>query len=187
VLARVEYMAQALACDVVFIDHVTAMVAGMDRNGSEREAIDKTMKDLRSVVERTGVHIDIVSQLNRLDGKSAEEGGQISLKNLRGSGSLGSVSNSVIAIERDQQAEDPEDRRIIKVRSLKGRFTGNTGVAGYLKYNPFTRRLEEAEWTEPIGDKHDPGQSFQPEPEVLDGILPDEAEVPGRAAVAHGV
>jgi twinkle protein len=177
IMQRIEYMASALACDVILVDHVTAVVAGMDRSGSEREDIDKIMKNLRSIVERTGIHLDIVSQLNRLEGKAAEEGGQISLKNLRGSGSLATVPNSVIAIERNQQAECPEERRTIRVRSLKGRFTGETGVAGLLRFNPETRRLDEAEWHEPQGDND--GQAFQPEDADFDGIL-DEGE-PQRA------
>lgn len=189
VLQRIEYMAAALECDVIFVDHITAVVAGMDRNGSERECIDEIMKQLRSVVERTGVHLDVVSQLNRLDGKAAEEGGQISLKNLRGSGSLGSVPNSVIAIERNQQSEDPEERRIVRVRSLKGRFIGETGIAGYLKFNTETRRLDEAEWTEPQGDEDD-GSTFEPEDERaepdLTGLLDEgeEADEPRAAEAA---
>ena len=170
VLQRVEYMAAGLCCDVIFIDHVTAVVAGMDKNGSERESIDQIMRTIRSITERTGCHVDIVTQLNRLDGKAAEEGGQISLKNLRGSGSLGSVPNSVMAIERDQQADDPEERRIVKVRSLKGRFTGETGIAGLLKFNPQTRRLVEAEWVSPTDRQGDDNVGSSLEPDDLDAI-----------------
>ena len=175
VLQRVEYMAASLECDIVIIDHVTALVAGLARNGSERESIDEIMRQLRSIVERTGVHIDIVSQLNRLDGKAAEEGAQISLKNLRGSGSLGSVPNNVIAIERNQQAEDPEERNIVKVRILKGRFIGDTGVVGHLKFNKQTRRLDEAEWTKPGSEQEieDVGSTL-----TADEILPEEGDSP---------
>lgn len=172
VLQRVEYMAAGLGCEVVIIDHVTAVVAGMDRNGSERECIDEVLKTMRSIVERTGVHLDVVTQLNRLDGKAAEDGGQISLKNLRGSGSLATVPNTVLAIERDQQAEEPEERRTVRVRVLKGRFTGVTGIAGQLCFNNSTRRLEGVDLTSPysIGDNDDDG--FRPElTDELDGIL----------------
>ena len=179
VLQRVEYLAAGLGCDVIFVDHITAVVAGMEKNGSERESIDQIMKTLRSITERTGCHIDVVTQLNRLDGKAAEEGGQISLKNLRGSGSLGSVPNSVLAIERDQQAEDPEERRIVKVRSLKGRFTGETGVAGLLKFNPQTRRLVEAEWVSPADNQGDDNVGSTLEPDDLDAI--GEAVTGGRS------
>jgi twinkle protein len=174
ILARVEYMASSLECDVIIIDHLTAFIAGLtERFGNERESIDHIMRRLRSIVERTGVHLDVVSQLNRLQGKSAEEGGQISLNNLRGSGSLGSVPNNVLAIERNQQSEDPAEREIIKVRSLKGRFLGGTGIAGYLKFNLVTRRLEEVDWKERLHD--DEGQSFEPELEAGD-VLPDEQQ-----------
>ncbi len=186
VLQRVEYMASALECDVIIVDHVTALVAGLARNGSERESIDEIMRQLRSIVERTGVHIDLVSQLNRLDGKAAEEGAQISLKNLRGSGSLGSVPNNVIAIERNQQAEDPEERNIVKVRILKGRFIGDTGVVGHLKFNKQTRRLDEAEWTEPGSEQELPDEAGSTL--NADEILPDEGDNPdilgGSVAVA---
>ncbi|MCK5643599.1 MAG: toprim domain-containing protein [Gammaproteobacteria bacterium] len=172
ILARVEYMAASLECDVVIIDHLTAFVAGMtERFGNERESIDHIMRRLRSIVERTGCHLDVVSQLNRLQGKSAEEGGQISLNNLRGSGSLGSVPNNVLAIERDQQSDDPSERDIIKVRSLKGRFLGGTGIAGYLKFNLVTRRLEEVDWKEKRDGES--GLTFEPNVEEAD-VLPNE-------------
>jgi len=169
ILQRVEYMAAGLGCDLIFVDHITAVVAGIDVAGNERQAIDTIMGTFRSITERTGCHIVIISQLNRLDGKAAEEGGQISLKNLRGSGSLGSVPNNVLAIERNQQAEDPDERRVIGVRSLKGRFTGDTGIAGRLSFNPQTRRLEETEWVAPTETEHEQFQSDE-----LDAILGDD-------------
>jgi twinkle protein len=177
IISRIEYMAAALDCDVIILDHITAVVAGLDHNGSEREGIDEVMKCLRSIVERTGVHLDVVTQLNRLEGKAAEEGGQVSLKNLRGSGSLGSVPNNVLAVERNQQADAPEERNIMKVRVLKGRFTGLTGVAGYLKFDHETRRLVQTEWNEQsegssFGDETNAETEVQPEQQPdLAGIL----------------
>ncbi len=185
VLQRVEYLAAGLECDVVVLDHVTAVVAGMDRNGSERECLDEIMRKLRSITERTGVHIDVVSQLNRLDGKAAEEGGQISMKNLRGSQSLGSVPNTVLAVERNMQADDPEERRTMKVRVLKGRFVGETGVVGLLRFNPNTRRLEEAEWAEPGVTDGDDNVGSTIEPEDIDAIL-DPTANPGSGGSAAG-
>ena len=171
-MARIEYMVVALQCEVIIIDHITAVIAGMDRTGSEREMIDSVMKQFRSLVERTGVHIDIVSQLNRLDGKAAEEGGRITINNLRGSGSLGSVPNSVIAIERNQQADDPRERNIIKVRTLKGRFVGKTGVASLLEFDPDTRRLVETDW------RPDESAGFEPEEEPAeDDAVPSVDEL----------
>lgn len=164
ILQRIEYMASALECDVIVLDHITALIVGMNHTATEREGIDEVMKNLRSIVERTGVHLDLVSQLNRvMNGKSAEEGGQINLRNLRGSGSLGSVPNNVIAVERHQQAEDPEERRIMRIRVLKGRFTGITGIAGFLRFDPNTRRLLQTEWSMEAGNTFEEERDERPE------------------------
>ena len=62
---RIEFMATALGCDVIILDHVTAAVAGLALGdgdmSSERLVIDQLMKQLRSLVERTGVHLDVIS------------------------------------------------------------------------------------------------------------------------------
>lgn len=142
-LARIEYMAVSLGVKVVVLDHVTAAVAGMmaDGDGSERLLIDKFMKDLRSLVERTGIHLDLVSQLRKSDGKGWEEGEQITLQALRGSGSLGSVPNTIIAMERNRQDPNPDVANTSIMRVLKNRFTGRSGIAAGLRYDSTTGRL----------------------------------------------
>jgi twinkle protein len=144
-LARVEYMAVSLGVKVVILDHVTAAVAGMlgDELNSERLLIDKFMKDLRALVERTGIHLDLVSQLRKSDGRGWEEGEQITLQALRGSGSLGTVPNSIIAMERNRQAADPNAANTSVMRVLKNRFTGRCGVAAALRYDQDTGRLTQ--------------------------------------------
>ena len=138
-----------LECDVVILDHVTAVVAATDYNGKgERRGIDELMGDLRSLVSRTGVHLDIVSQLKKIDGKPFEEGGRISSAHLRGSGSLASVPNVIIAIERNQQDPNPESKNTILIRVLKNRFYGFTGIAAALRWDASTMALTEVEWHE---------------------------------------
>ena len=140
IVSQVDYMASALDCDVVILDHITAAVAGMmageNTGRGEREAIDEAMHRLRSIVTKTGCHIDIISQLRKPStGKGYEEGARITLGDLRGSGALGSVPNTVIAMERDRQHEDPVTANTSVIRVLKNRFTGKTGVACHLYYN----------------------------------------------------
>lgn len=147
-LSRIEYMAVGLGCKVVILDHITAAVAGMlsnsDDGGSERLVIDEMMKSLRSIVERTGVHLDVISQLRKpSSGKGYEEGARITVQDLRGSGSLASVPNTVIALERDRQHQDKDTSNTTVVRILKNRFTGTSGVATALRYNYETGRLVE--------------------------------------------
>ena len=147
-LSRIEYMAVGLGCKVVVLDHITAAVAGMLSNsedgGSERLVIDDMMKQLRSIVERTGVHLDVISQLRKpSSGKGYEEGARITVQDLRGSGSLASVPNTVIALERDRQSADKDTANTTVVRILKNRFTGSSGVATALRYDYTTGRLNE--------------------------------------------
>lgn len=147
-LARIEYMAVGLGCKVVILDHITAAVAGLlsnsDDGGSERLVIDDMMKQLRSIVERTGVHLDVISQLRKpSSGKGYEEGARITVQDLRGSGSLASVPNTVIALERDRQSTDKMTANTTIVRVLKNRFTGQSGIATALNYNYETGRLME--------------------------------------------
>lgn len=144
-LSRLEYMAVALECDVIFLDHISVVVSHM-HGGNERKDIDSLMSDLRSLVERTGVHLCVITQLRKNDGKPYEEGGRITLHDLRGSGSLASVPNSVLALERNQQAGDPDVANTVIIRALKGRFNGKTGIATALMYNRTTGRFEETEY-----------------------------------------
>ena len=95
------------------------------------------MTKLRSLAEETGVGMLVVSHLKRVDGTPAEEGGAVSLSHLRGSQALPQLSDGVWALERNQQADDSE-KNLVRVRILKGRFTGETGIAGYLAYDKET-------------------------------------------------
>ena len=89
----------------------------------------------------------VISHLRRPDTsqKSHEEGGITSLAQLRGSHAISQLSDIVIGLERNQQDEDESMRNTIKVRVLKNRFSGDTGIAGYLEYSKKTDRLEAKE------------------------------------------
>ena len=150
--ARIEFMAVSLNVDVIVIDHITAAAAGLlstatdyDGGSSERLLIDNIMKELRALVSRTGVRIDVVSQLKKTN-KAYEEGDRITLQDLRGSGSLASVPNTVIALERDRQNPDSRVSNTTIVRVLKNRLTGKSGIATCLYYDHGTGRLKELDF-----------------------------------------
>ena len=146
---RLEFMAVSLGIEVIVLDHITAAATGMlgSMNDNERLLIDSLMKELRSLVSRTGVHIHIVSQLVK-NGKAFEEGERITMQDLRGSGSLASVPNTVIALERNRQDPDEIVKNTTTVRVLKNRLTGKCGIASALYYNHNCGRLEEVEYQE---------------------------------------
>lgn len=138
-LNRIRYMARAMECKYIFLDHLSIVVSSME-SGDERRMIDSTMTKLRSLVEETGIHLILVSHLRRPDGRSHEEGGVTSLAQLRGSHAIAQLSDAVIGCERDQQGED--NNRLL-MRVLKNRYAGITGIATTLEYDPTTGRLSE--------------------------------------------
>ena len=145
IYSRIEYMACGLECKVIFLDHLSILLSGLE--GDERRMIDVTMTKLRSLVERTGIALFLVSHLRRAsnDKHAHEEGGRVSLSSLRGSHSIAQISDSVIALERDQQAD--AERGATTVRVLKNRYSGETGVACTLNYDLNTCRFIEHETT----------------------------------------
>ena len=151
-VARMEFMAVSLEVDVIVLDHITAAAVGLmgnsgefDGANSERLVIDNIMKELRALVSRTGVRIDVVSQLKKTS-KAYEEGDRITLQDLRGSGSLSSVPNVVVALERDRQNPDPKMANTTTVRVLKNRLTGRAGIAACLYYDHNTGRTREIDF-----------------------------------------
>ncbi len=140
ILSKLRYMAVACQVRVIILDHISIIVSGLDEVAeSERKTIDKLMTRLRSLVEETQIAVLAVVHLKRPEkGKSWNEGREPSLTDLRGSGSLEQLSDVVVALERDQQGEDPNRARI---RVLKNRPVGLTGKAGAVVYDHETGRL----------------------------------------------
>ena len=146
ILDRVRHMAKALQCKWIFLDHLSILVSGQEDNGDERKSIDILMTKLRSLVEETGIGLLLVSHLRRPAGdKGHEDGREVSLSHLRGSASIAHLSDSVIALERNQQSEDEFESNTTTIRILKNRYTGDTGVSCYLHYNKETGRMVEVE------------------------------------------
>ncbi len=149
-LGRIRYMAKGLDCKWIILDHLSIVVSDQD-NGDERKAIDSIMTNLRKLVQETGIGLFLVSHLRRPSGSKAhEDGGKISLGELRGSAAIAQLSDIVIGLERDQQHADPETRNTTCVRVLKNRFVGLTGPACYLYYDKVSGRMIETSC--PTGD-----------------------------------
>ena len=142
VYSRIEYMACGLECRVIFLDHLSILLSGLD--GDERRMIDTTMTRLRSLVERTGIALFLVSHLRRTNSDTNhEEGARVTLGQLRGSAAIAQLSDTVIALERDQQTDS--ERSLTTVRILKNRYSGETGIACELEYDLNTCKFIEHE------------------------------------------
>lgn len=147
-LEKIRYLITSESCDIVIFDHVSIAISGLDESSmSERKAIDVLMTKLRALIEETGAGMVVVSHLRKGDTKTTpfEQGGTISLDDLRGSGTLKQIPDTIIALERNQQDEDADARNTIKLRVLKCRFTGDTGIAGYVRFNKKKNILEDVD------------------------------------------
>lgn len=142
-LQAIRYMTTAECVDFVVLDHISIAISGLDIE-NERKATDVLMTKLRSLVEETGVGLLVVSHLRRTDGTPAEEGGALSLAHLRGSHAISQLSDGVWGLERNQQ-EEGKKKNLIRIRVLKNRYSGDTGIAGYLAYDKETNRLKAVE------------------------------------------
>ena len=136
---RIRYLVRSCNVGWVVLDHLSIMVSGIE-GGDERRLIDNIMTTLRQLVEELNIGMFIVSHLKRpQQGKGHEDGKQVTLSDLRGSGSIAQLSDFVIGLERDQQSDGETS-----VRVLKARYKGSsTGLAGSLFYDTVTGRLRE--------------------------------------------
>ena len=143
ILSRIRFMAKALDCKWIVLDHLSILVSGQE-DTDERKSIDILMTKLRSLVEGTNIGLLLVSHLRRPSGdRGHEDGKEVSLSHLRGSASIAHLSDSVIALERNQQADDPVEANTTTLRILKNRYTGETGISSRLHYNKESGRMTE--------------------------------------------
>jgi twinkle protein len=146
IVDNVRYFARALNCKYIYLDHVSIVVSAQEAS-DERKAIDEIMTKLRMLVQETGITLFLVSHLKRPEGKGFEDGAQVSVSALRGSGSIAQLSDIVIGLERSSQHPDLTERNTTQVRVLKNRHSGQVGPAGRLlydlKYGRMCQRLDE--------------------------------------------
>lgn len=127
-------------CNFIMLDHISMVVSGQDASAQgERKDLDILMTKLAAFCEESGTSVLAIVHLKRPEnGKSFNEGTQISLSHLRGSAAIEQLSHNIVAIEGNQQGNSPNERIM---RLLKNREWGDLGVADTLNYNPDTGRL----------------------------------------------
>ena len=138
---KIRFMVQALDIKDIYLDHLTALVAQED---NEYKALNKLMEEMSSLCQELDCTIFYVSHLRKASGTPHEEGGRVTADQFKGSGAIVFWSNFLIGLERDQQAEDEEERNTTTLRVLKDRNTGlATGTTFKLRYDHKTGRWGE--------------------------------------------
>ena len=155
ILARIRYFAKAVKCKYIILDHISILVSSQEHNFDERRTIDECMTKLRTLVQELDICLITVSHLRRPSSGSHEEGLNTSLSDLRGSASIGQLSDIVIGLERNGQADDIIERHTTHVRVIKNRFSGLTGLCAKLYYDFEDGRMRERDLElDAEGDKH---------------------------------
>lgn len=142
--SKMRYMVHGLGCRRIVLDHITIVVSNADAREDERKVIDRLMTRLSSFVKQLPVGVFVVCHLKRPEkGKSFEEGSVPRLNDLRGSSLIEALSMQVIATVRNQMAAREKDRNKVDFYVLKNRFSGLTGSAGSVTYDPTRCAFEE--------------------------------------------
>ena len=143
IIQRIRYLVKAMDCKIIFLDHISILVSSMGSDGDERRSLDYIADSLKKITVELDVLLIMVSHTKRQSSTPLEEGGKFSLSDLRGTAGIGQLSNFVVGLERDGQADDREVRNTTTIRVVKNRPFGLTGIATYLYYDINTGRLTE--------------------------------------------
>ena len=139
--SRIRYMAHAEGCQHIYLDHLTALAAAED---DERRALERILSQLSPLALELDAVMHVVSHLATPEKGSHEEGAHVMIRHFKGSRAIGFWSHYMLGLERNQQAQDEQERMTTTVRLLKARYDGSkTGQCVYLRFDPETYTLSE--------------------------------------------
>lgn len=130
---KLNYLAKAEGCDVIIIDPIQAGV-----NSSDNGAIIEFMDTLLKFAKETDTCAIAISHMRK---PSEDNPHAVTEYQLMGSSSINQIAFNTILISRDKMNEDPAKKSATKLQLVKCRRTGNTGEAGWLKYDHNTTHM----------------------------------------------
>lgn len=142
-LDTIRFAVSARGCRRVYFDHITMAVSGLGGD-DERRALDYLSTRLEMMVKELDFSLIFVSHVNDL--------GQT-----RGSRNISKIADIRIDLARDLLSPDENTRREMKLKVAKNRYSGRTGPAGSLFFNPNTYTLSE--FDEGYSNDNSPGRN----------------------------
>jgi twinkle protein len=139
-VATVKHYVLAEQCSVVVLDHFSLLADGISLATDQRRAIDRCIKDLKTLCMDLNFTMLVVCHLSRSTGigKTHEEGGEPTLAELRGSHSLAQIPDHVIMLVRNPRSEDRIEANTTHCWLKKNRVKGELGEMCKLEYKPAT-------------------------------------------------
>lgn len=144
-VATVKHYVLNEQCKVVVLDHFSLLADGIALNVDQRRAIDKGIKDLKTLAMELNFTFIVVCHLSRNSGGLTphEEGGEPTLAELRGSQSLAQIPDYVWMLVRNPNHPDKDQANITKCWLKKNRVKGEVGHMASLQFSPRTCRFTE--------------------------------------------
>lgn len=142
-IEKIRYLSKARDCKVIILDHITMVAEGSDENTTAK--LNRLMSELKKIAVEEGLIILAACHLRKSANatKTHEEGGHVSLDDLKSSSSIKQLSDIVIGLERNSQDENPTKANTTILRVLKNRDFGVKGPAAAVVYDNETTRLIE--------------------------------------------
>ncbi len=108
VVQRIRYLRHNDGVRIFYIDHLTALAAEAD---DERVALEKMMASVGKLVKELDAIVMFVSHLSTPEGRPHEEGGRVMIRHFKGSRAIGFWCHYMFGLERNQQAENEDERQ----------------------------------------------------------------------------
>ncbi len=125
--AAIIYMVEGLGIKDIFLDNLTAMVAGHTAQEGN-EIINTVAQDIAQLIQKHEFTLYGFSHLNSpKQGKDHEHGGKVYASQFTGSRGLMRFAQYIFGIERDKDSEDMTERNTSTFVLLKDRLFGNAG------------------------------------------------------------
>lgn len=131
VLDSIRFLVASCGVDIIFLDHITMMVTGVEE-GDERRKLDYLSTKLKKMAKELRFCLVMISHVND-DGQT------------RGSRNITKIADTVINLSRPINDEDEGLSNNLFLDVDKNRLAGSRGKAGYAKFNTNTYMLEEPE------------------------------------------
>lgn len=133
IIQKINYLAKAEECDLIVIDPIQAAI-----DSSDNAQVIQFMDAILKFAKETDVAVILVSHMRKPDGKDPHA---VSEYDLLGSSSINQIAFNTILLSRDKMAEDPNKKNATKIHLVKCRRTGDTGNAGWLRYDQTTTHM----------------------------------------------
>lgn len=137
-LEKVEWLIVAQDCKVIVLDPVTLLV------GSESSDLDDFMSNILKLAKRHMVAFILVFHTRKTQqgAKAASQGGEVTIEDIKSSGSGGQVCSTIMLLNRNKEHDDETIRNTTTARWGKFRRKGwVTGTKDFLFYEKETSRL----------------------------------------------